>query len=68
MVDKPMSARWDFPKVSATSVVEKAYDGLADGAIEILADEPTQALKSRMNTRGEELYPWMDEQLAGFVA
>ena len=67
MVDTPMSARWDIPKVTAASVVEKAYDGIADGALEILADETTQGLKAMLSMKGEELYPWMDEQLQGFV-
>lgn len=67
MVDTPMSARWDVPKVSAASVVAKAYDGVAAGALEILADDSAQALKSRLSVEGETLYPWMDEQLQGFV-
>jgi NAD(P)-dependent dehydrogenase (short-subunit alcohol dehydrogenase family) len=67
MIDTPMAARWDIPKVTAASVVEKAYDGIADGSIEILADEATQELKARLSVKGEELYPWMDEQLQGFV-
>ena len=32
-----MSARFDMPKVSAASVVEKAYDGVVQGAFEVLA-------------------------------
>lgn len=67
MVDTPMAARWDVPKVSAVSVVDKAYEGVANGAIEILADEAAHELKSRLSMKGEELYPWMDEQLRGFV-
>jgi len=67
MVDTPMSARWDVPKVSPADVVAQAYDAVADGSIEVLADEPTRGLKARLNTRAEELYPWLDEQLAGFV-
>ena len=67
MIDTPMTARWDIPKVTAASVVEKAYDGIADGSIEILADEATQELKARLSVKGEELYPWIDEQLQGFV-
>ena len=67
MVDTPMTARWDMPKVSAKRVVEKAYDGVADDSVEILADEATQELKSRLSLKGEDLYPWMDEQLRGFV-
>jgi len=67
MIDTPMSARWDFPKVSAESVVTKTYDGLAAGLIKILADESTQQLKSLLSMKGEELYPVMEEQLRGFI-
>lgn len=68
MVDTPMSTRWDVPKVSAASVVTQAYDGIAEGALEILADDSARELKSRLATKGEALYPWMAEQLRGFVA
>ncbi|GAB3245804.1 SDR family oxidoreductase [Kineococcus gypseus] len=67
MVDTPMSERWDVPKVSPADVVAQAYDGVADGSLEVLADEPTRLLKSRLSARGEELYPWFEEQLASFV-
>lgn len=67
MIDTPMSARWDVPKVSAASVVAQAYDGVADGSIEVLADEPTRDLKSRLSMKAEEFYPWLDEQLGSFV-
>jgi NAD(P)-dependent dehydrogenase (short-subunit alcohol dehydrogenase family) len=67
MIDTPMSARWDVPKVSPADVVAQAYDAIANGAIEVLADDQTRYLKSRMNTPAEELYPWLDEQLATFV-
>ncbi|GAA0461468.1 oxidoreductase [Paractinoplanes deccanensis] len=67
MIDTPMSARWDVPKVSAASVVAQAYDAVADGSFEVLADDQTRYLKSRMSTPAEELYPWLDEQLGSFV-
>jgi NAD(P)-dependent dehydrogenase (short-subunit alcohol dehydrogenase family) len=67
MVDTPMSARWDVPKVSASSVVTHAYDGVAQGLLEILADDMARGLKAMLNTSGEELYPMMAEQLKGFV-
>ncbi|MCX5496217.1 SDR family oxidoreductase [Kaistia dalseonensis] len=66
MIDTPMSSRWDFPKVSAASVVAQAYDGVSDGAMEVLADEPTRNLKSMLSMKGEELYPMLHEQLASF--
>jgi hypothetical protein len=47
--------------------VTRAYDGIAEGLLEILADGPSNDLKARLSTKGEELYPWMDEQLRGFL-
>jgi hypothetical protein len=47
--------------------VAQAYDAVADGSIEVLADETTRHLKSRLGDKAEELYPWLDEQLASFV-
>jgi NAD(P)-dependent dehydrogenase (short-subunit alcohol dehydrogenase family) len=66
MIDTPMSSRWDVPKVTAASVVAQAYDGVANGAMEILADEPTRGLKAMLSMKGEELYPQLHEQLASF--
>lgn len=68
MIDTPMSKRWDVPKVSSESVVAQAYDGVADGLIEVLADDTTRGVKSGMSTKAEEFYPVLHEQLAGFVA
>jgi NAD(P)-dependent dehydrogenase (short-subunit alcohol dehydrogenase family) len=67
MIDTPMSKRWDVPKVSTQSVVAQAYDGVADGSIEILADETTRGLKTMMSTKAEEFYPWVHEQIRSFV-
>lgn len=66
MVDTPMSSRWDVPKVSAASVVAQAYDGIAEGSLEILADEAARNLKSMLNMKGEEFYPMLHEQFASF--
>jgi NAD(P)-dependent dehydrogenase (short-subunit alcohol dehydrogenase family) len=66
MIDTPMSSRWDVPKVTAASVAAQAYDGVADGAMEILADESTRGLKSMLSMKGEELYPMLHQQLAWF--
>lgn len=67
MIDTPMTARWDLPKVSAASVVAQAYDGVTTGSVEVLADEPTRELKSMLSTKAEELYPVFAEQVASFV-
>ena len=68
MIDTPMTAGWDVPKVTAASVVAQAYDAVGDGSLEVLADEPTREIKTRLATPAEELYPWLDEQIAGLVA
>jgi hypothetical protein len=38
------------------------------GALEVLADDLTRDLKSRLNTKAEEFYPWMHAQLRAFFA
>jgi NAD(P)-dependent dehydrogenase (short-subunit alcohol dehydrogenase family) len=68
MVDTPMSARWDVPKVTPASVADQAYDGIANGALEVLADDETRQLKSQLNTPAEQFYPWLHEQLGFFDA
>ncbi|QIG44300.1 SDR family NAD(P)-dependent oxidoreductase [Nocardioides anomalus] len=68
MVDTPMSQRWDVAKVTAASVVDQAYDGVVNGALEVLADEETRGLKVQLGTPAEEFYPRVHEQLAFFKA
>jgi NAD(P)-dependent dehydrogenase (short-subunit alcohol dehydrogenase family) len=68
MIDTPMSAKWDVPKVTPRSVVDQAYDGVAEGAFEVLADDDTRGLKSALGTPAEQLYPPLHEQLGLFVA
>jgi NAD(P)-dependent dehydrogenase (short-subunit alcohol dehydrogenase family) len=67
MIDTPGTAHWDVPKVSTHSVATAAYDGIAAGLIEILADESTQGLKSKLSEPAEAYYPWLDEMLGSFV-
>ncbi|WP_055587399.1 SDR family oxidoreductase [Peterkaempfera griseoplana] len=68
MIDTPMSARWAVPKVSAASVVAQAYDGVADGSLEVLADEQTRELKTRLGTKAEDFYPWIHDQLRAYAS
>ncbi|MEV6344793.1 SDR family oxidoreductase [Actinoplanes sp. NPDC051851] len=68
MIDTPMSAVWNVPKVTPDSVVAQAYDAVADGTIEVIADDQTRELKSRLNTPAEQFYPWVDEQIAALMA
>ena len=68
MVDTPMSVRWNVPKVSAASVVEQAYAGVAAGALEVLADDDTRGVRSQLGTPAEQFYPAFDDVLAAFTA
>ena len=67
MVDTPMSAHYDTPKSSAVSVVAQAYDAIAAGEIEVLADAMTRDVKSRLGTKAEEFYPPLHEMLRGLL-
>ncbi len=68
MIDTPMAAHFHVPKNSPASVAAQAYDGIAAGAIEILADDLTRDLKSRLSTPAEQFYPWLHAQLRAFFA
>ena len=68
MIDTPMTTHFNVPKSSAANVVAQAYDGVENGALEVLADETTRDLKSRLNTKAEALYPWLHAQLRAFLA
>lgn len=68
MIDTPMAAQYDVPKSSAASVVTQAYDGIEAGALEVLADDLTRDLKSRMGMAAEDFYPQVHEQLRAFFA
>ncbi|SEQ22662.1 Short-chain dehydrogenase [Faunimonas pinastri] len=67
MIDTPMAANHDVPKNSPASVVAQAYEGITAGALEVLADDLTRDLKSNLNTRAEEFYPWIHAQLRAFL-
>lgn len=68
VIDTPMTTHFNTPKSSAADVVAQAYDGVKNGALEVLADETTRDLKSRLNTRAEDFYPWVHAQLRAFFA
>jgi len=67
MIDTPMSAQYDVPKSSPEGVVTQAYDGIAAGALEVLADEQTRDLKSRLSTDAEDHYPWLHNALKAYL-
>ncbi len=65
LIDTPMSAGWELPKVSPASVVEQAYDGIAAGSFEVLADDETRLIKSLLSGSAEDLDAAVAQVLSG---
>lgn len=55
--DTPMTAGLDVPKNDPADIVRKAYDGIAAGAFEVLADDLSVQVKSGLAAPIETLYP-----------
>jgi NAD(P)-dependent dehydrogenase (short-subunit alcohol dehydrogenase family) len=55
MVDTAMGARFDVPKSRPEDVVAQAYDGVASGAYEVLADDDSRLVKGLLARPAEEL-------------
>lgn len=55
MVDTAMGARFDVPKSTPEHVVALAYDGVTDGAYEVLADDDSRFVKELLARPAEEL-------------
>ncbi|MDP4333606.1 SDR family oxidoreductase [Curtobacterium sp. A7_M15] len=55
MVDTAMGSRFDVPKSTPESVVAQAYDGVATGAFEVLADDDSRFVKELLARPAEEL-------------
>lgn len=55
--DTPMTAALDVPKNDPADIVRKAYEGVAAGAFEVLADELSVSVKSGLAGPLESLYP-----------
>ncbi|MGA5465563.1 SDR family oxidoreductase [Mycobacterium sp. NPDC050041] len=64
MIDTAMVTRFEVPKSSPASVVGQAYDGVAAGAFEVLADEDSKDVKARLSGSVEELNAHLAEALA----
>jgi len=55
-VDTDLVADVDSPKILASDVAEAAMTGLADGASEVLVDEPTRQIRAALAGDLDELY------------
>ena len=49
LIDTDSARGFDLPKASPEAVVRRAYDALAAGAVEVMADEPTQQVKQGLS-------------------
>lgn len=68
LIDTAMSAAWDMPKVSPSSVVEQSYAGVASGAFEVLADDNTRAVKALLSASAEDLTAAVFEVMSPVVS
>jgi NAD(P)-dependent dehydrogenase (short-subunit alcohol dehydrogenase family) len=64
LIDTAMTARLELAKVSARSVVDQAYDGVVAGAFEILADEDSRDVKSRLSDGAEDFNAYVASRIA----
>ncbi len=55
-IDTDMAAGVDAPKISPESVARQAFDAVAAGEIEVLADERTRTIKSQLPRDHELIY------------
>ncbi len=59
--DTPMTAGLDVAKNDPADIVRKAYDGVAAGAFEVLADDLSVQVKAGLAAPIESLYPQLRE-------
>lgn len=55
-VDTPIAYEIDGSKSDSTTVVRAAYDGLEQGAFEVLADDVAVTIKAALSSPVEALY------------
>ncbi|OFJ54162.1 SDR family oxidoreductase [Mycolicibacterium grossiae] len=68
MIDTAMGARFDLPKSNPADVVAQAYDGVATGAFEVLADEDSRTVKSLLSGPVEAVDAVLADALAAIAS
>lgn len=68
MIDTAMGARFDLPKSNPADVVAQAYDGVATGALEVLADEDSRTVKSLLSGPVEAVDAVLADALAAIAS
>ncbi|WP_129790107.1 SDR family oxidoreductase [Promicromonospora panici] len=68
LADTDMSADWHVEKISPTDLADAALDGVEAGSAEVLADQWSRDIKSRLTLTPEEFNAAMDRALAALTA
>jgi NAD(P)-dependent dehydrogenase (short-subunit alcohol dehydrogenase family) len=68
MIDTAMSAQFDVPKSDPADIVAQAYDGVATGALEVLADEDSRTVKALLSGPVEAVDAALAESLAALAS
>ncbi len=68
LADTDMSAGWPVAKISPSYLADAALDGVQTGSAEVLADQRSRDVKSRLPLTPEEFNAAMDRALAALTA
>jgi NAD(P)-dependent dehydrogenase (short-subunit alcohol dehydrogenase family) len=68
LADTDMSAGWPVAKISPSDLADAALDGVEAGSAEVLADQWSRDVKSRLTLTPEEFNAAMDRALAALTA
>ena len=64
LADTDMAAAWDVPKLAPSDLVDAALDGVEGDSAEVLADDWSRGVKSRLPLAPEEFNAAMERALA----
>jgi NAD(P)-dependent dehydrogenase (short-subunit alcohol dehydrogenase family) len=68
LADTDMSAGWPVDKIAPSDLADAALDGVEAGSAEVLADQWSRDVKSRLTLTPEEFNAAMDRALAALTA
>jgi NAD(P)-dependent dehydrogenase (short-subunit alcohol dehydrogenase family) len=68
LADTDMAAGWPVDKIAPSDLADAALDGVEAGSAEVLADQWSRDVKSRLPLTPEEFNAAMDRALAALTA
>jgi hypothetical protein len=68
LADTDMSVDWPVVKIAPSDLADAALDGVEAGSAEVLADQWSRDVKSRLPLKPEEFNAAMDRALAALTA